>query len=121
MTSVTPLRYIADEHSGRFRCISLYGSRDRRETLASDLRVRPGVARASSKRLRTLEISLESCRDSEQSSSAKLARSALSYILAAYTYRVETPSPRGIYTCELRLLHAGTAKGLTTRDRDTYA
>lgn len=35
--------------------------------------------------------------------------------------RVGTPRPRGIYTCELRLLHAGAGKGLTTRDRDTYA
>lgn len=49
-----------------------------------------------------------------QSSSAKLARSALSYS-RRYAF------PRGIYTCELRLLHAGAAKGLTTRDRDTYA
>lgn len=45
-----------------------------------------------------------------ESSSAKLARSALSY---SYRYAF----PRGIYTCELRLLHAGDQRTNHTRPR----
>lgn len=104
------------ERSGRFRrgwlCESRFSGRSL-PTYAVTLRSEFAV--------RELSRSVPRCAPVlEASSSAKLgarARSALSS-----TGVVETPSLAGIYTCELRLLHTpGRAKGLTTRDRDTYA